>query len=126
MRETRELKKVATFLCFLLPKRTDFMEVRIQIPDAVYTQLLQGNKRIAGSLVLDNPLQGNFRAYNRAQRRKTVKQSMKLPHGRVSMNDTNVSMYLKIAYTESLSPARTIEAESGMASSFIDLITELN
>jgi hypothetical protein len=35
-------------------------------------------------------------------------------------------MYLKIAYTESLSPARTIEAESGMASSFIDLITELN
>jgi len=109
-----------------LPKRTDFMEVRIQIPDAVYTQLLQGNKRIAGSLVLDNPMQGNFRAYNRAQRRKTVKQSMKLPHGRVSMNDTNVSMYLKIAYTESLSPARTIEAESGMASSFIDLITELN
>ena len=102
------------------------MEVRIQIPAAVYTQLLQGNKRIAGSLVLDNPLQGNFRAYNRAQRRKTVKQSMKLPHGRVSMNDTNVSMYLKIAYTESLSPARTIEAESGMASSFIDLITELN
>ena len=102
------------------------MEVKIQISDAVYTQLLQGNKRIAGSLVLDNPLQGNFRAYNKTQGRKTVKQSMKLPHGRVSMNDTDVSMYLKIAYTERLSPARTIEAESSMASSFINLINELN
>ena len=102
------------------------MEVRIQISDTVYTQLLQGNKRIAGSLVLDNPLQGNFRAYNKTHHRKTVKQSMKLPHGRVSMNDTDVSMYLKIAYTECLSPARTIEAESSMASSFINLINELN
>ena len=71
------------------------MEVKIQISDAVYTQLLQGNKRIAGSLVLDNPLQGNFRAYNKSHRRKTVKQSIKLPHGRVSMNETDVSMYLK-------------------------------
>ena len=102
------------------------MEVKIQISDAVYTQLLQGNKRIAGSLVLDNPLQGNFRAYNKNQRRKTVKQSMKLPHGRVSMNETDVSMYLKIAHTERLSPALTIEAESHMASCFIDLINELN
>ena len=51
---------------------------------------------------------------------------MKLPHGRVSMNETDVSMYLKIAHTERLSPSLTIEAESHMASCFIDLINELN
>ena len=102
------------------------MEVKIQISDAVYTQLLQGNKRIAGSLVLDNPLQGNFRAYNKSHRRKTVKQSMKLPHGRITVTDEKVRMNLLISRDESVVPARAIEAESHMASCFIDLINELN
>ena len=101
------------------------MEVRIQISDTVYTQLLQGNKRIAGSLVLDNPLQGNFRAYNRAQRRKTVKQSMKLPHGRVTISTEQVRMHLCIGRDESIIPARAIDTESHLASNYVDLMVVL-
>ena len=73
---------------------------------------------------MDNPLQGNFRAYNKSQRRKTVKQSMKLPHGRITVTDEKVRMNLLISRDESVVPARAIEAESGMASSFVDFVEE--
>ena len=98
------------------------MEVRIQISDTVYTQLLQGNKRIEGSLILDNPLQGNFRAYNKTQRRKTVKQSMKLPHGRITVTEEKVRMHLFIKRDECIIPAQAIEAESNLASKFVEFM----
>ena len=101
------------------------MEVKIQISDEVYAKMLNGSTRVRGSIALVNPKEGNFNAHRKSPV-TSARKFMKLPHGRVSMNDTDVSMYLKIAYTERLSPARTIEAESSMASSFINLINELN
>ena len=41
------------------------MEVRIQIADSVYAELLNGNKRIKGSIGLVSPTVGNFNAHRR-------------------------------------------------------------
>ena len=49
---------------------------------------------------------------------------MRLPHGRVTVNDEQVRMNLAIRRDESIVPARAIEAESGMASSFIDFMED--
>lgn len=102
------------------------MEVKIQISDAVYAQLLNGSTRIKGSIGLVSPKKGNFNAYHRRECPGANDKYMKLPHGRVSMNDDHVRMYLKIAYAEQVIPARAIEAESSMASSFIDLMEEMS
>ena len=50
---------------------------------------------------------------------------MKLPHGRISVSDESVRMNLYIKRDESIVPARAIEAESNMASGFIDFMEEL-
>lgn len=42
------------------------------------------------------------------------------------MDENHVRMHLKIDYAEQVIPARVIEAESNMASSFIDLMEELS
>ena len=101
------------------------MEVRIQISDSVYAQLLNGNKRIQGTLALASPSEGNFHAHNKTWRPKPDTKYMKLPHGRISISDENVRMCLSIKRDESIVPARAIEAESNMASSFIDFMEEL-
>ena len=99
------------------------MNVTIQISDAVYAQLLNGN-RMKGSIGLANPVEGNFNAW-KCNKPNPQRKYMKLPHGRVSMNENDVRMYLKIAYAEQVIPARAIEAESAMASSFINLMEEI-
>ena len=73
-----------------------------------------------------NPNEGNFNAYLRHTYSKPSGKFMKLPHGRVSMDENHVRMHLKIDYAEQVIPARVIEAESNMASSFIDLMEELS
>ena len=100
------------------------MEVRIQISDSVYAQLLNKNKRIQGTLALANPTEGNFHEHQRNWRPKPGTKYMKLPHGRITVNDENVRMNLHIQRDESIVPARAIEAESNMASSFIDFMEE--
>ena len=60
------------------------MEVKIQISDSVYAELLNGNKRIKGSIALVSPKKGNFNAHSRKASTSTS-QYMKLPHGRVSV-----------------------------------------
>ncbi len=102
------------------------MEIRIQLSDAVYAQLLNGTTRIKGSIGLVSPKKGNFNAYLRQTCSKPCGKFMKLPHGRVSMDENHVRMHLKIDYAEQVIPARVIEAESNMASSFIDLMEELS
>ena len=57
------------------------MEVKIQISDAVYANLLKGEKRIQGTLGLVNPTEGNFNAHQRTWRPKPGTQYMRLPHG---------------------------------------------
>lgn len=102
------------------------MEVKIQISDVVYAQLLNGSTRIKGSIALVSPKKGNFNAYLRHTYSKPSGKFMKLPHGRVSIDENHVRMHLKIDYAEQVMPARVIEAESNMASSFIDLMEELS
>jgi hypothetical protein len=101
------------------------MEVRIQISDCVYAQLLNKNKRIQGTLALANPTEGNFHEHNKTWRPKPGTKYMKLPHGRITVSDENVRMQLHIKRDESIVPARAIEAESGMASSFVDFMEEI-
>ena len=100
------------------------MIVQIQISDRVYTQLLNGNKRIQGTLALVNPTEGNFNEHRREWRPKPGTRYMRLPHGRVTVNDEQVRMNLHIRRDESIVPARAIEAESGIASSFIQIMEE--
>ena len=100
------------------------MIVKIQISDSAYAQLLNGTKRLQGTLALASPTEGNFHEHNKTWRPKPGAKYMKLPHGRVTMSDENVRMNLQIRRDESIVPARAIEAESSMASSFIDLMEE--
>ena len=100
------------------------MEVRIQISDAAYASLLNGTKRIQGTLALVNPNEGNFHEHQRTWRPKPGTQYLKLPHGRITVTDEKVRMNLLISRDESVVPARAIEAESGMASSFVDFVEE--
>ena len=100
------------------------MEVKIQLSDSAYAQLLNGTKRLQGTLALASPTEGNFHEHNKTWRPKPGAKYMKLPHGRVTMSDESVRMNLQIRRDESIVPARAIEAESSMASSFIDLMEE--
>ena len=95
------------------------MEVKIQISDSVYTQLLNGKKRIQGTLALASPTEGNFNEHRREWRPKTGTRYMRLPHGRITVSEDNVRMNLHIRRDESIIPARAIEAESSLASGFI-------
>ena len=101
------------------------MEVRIQLSDSAYAQLLNGTKRLQGTLALANPTEGNFHEHNKTWRPKPGTKYMKLPHGRITVSDENVRMQLHIKRDESIVPARAIEAESGMASSFVDFMEEI-
>ena len=101
------------------------MEVRIQISDSAYAKLLNGTKRLQGTLALANPMEGNFHEHQRSWKPKPGTKYMKLPHGRVSISDENVRMQLHIKRDESIVPARAIEAESSLASSFIDFMDEV-
>ena len=100
------------------------MNITIQINDATYASLLNGKSRIQGSIGLVSPTEGNFNGHKR-YRSKPGTKYMKLPHGRVTLNDENVRVNLFIKRDESIVPARAIEAESNMASNFIDFMEEL-
>ena len=82
------------------------MIVNIQISDSAYAQLLNGTKRLQGTLALVNPTEGNFHEHNKTWRPKPGTKYMKLPHGRITVNDENVRMNLHIKRDESIVPAR--------------------
>lgn len=100
------------------------MVVKIQISDRTYAQLLNGTKRIQGTLALVNPTEGNFNEHRRDWQPKPGTRYMRLPHGRVTVSDEQVRMNIAIRRDESIIPARAIEAESGLASNFIDLMED--
>ena len=101
------------------------MEVKIQIADSVYAELLNGTNRVRGSIALVSPKKGNFNAHRRTPSTPSGKY-MKLPHGRVSMNHTDVRLSMRIGLSEMQSPACIIEEESRLASGFVDFVEELN
>lgn len=101
------------------------MEVTIQISDAVYAQLLNKNKRIQGTLALVNPTEGNFNAHNKTWRPNPDNRYLKLPHGRITVTEEKVRMNLLIKRDECIIPAQAIEAESNLASNFVEFMEEL-
>lgn len=99
------------------------MFIKIQINDATYASLLNGTSRIQGSIGLVNPTEGNFNAHRR-YRPKPGTQYMRLPHGRVSVNDEKIRMHLCIARDEWVDVPQAILDESEEASDFVEIITE--
>lgn len=100
------------------------MEVKIQIADSVYAELLNGGKRIRGSIGLVSPKVGNFNAHRKSPASPSG-QYMKLPHGRVSMNTTHVYLTMKVGLGERQSPAYVIEEESRLASNYVEFMEEM-
>ena len=99
------------------------MEVKIQFSDAVYAQLLNGTKRMRGTIGLVNPTEGNFSEHRRWEP-KPGTQYMRLPHGKVSVCDGNVRMNLRIASDEMVDAPQAILGESIDASNFVEIITD--
>ena len=104
-------------------KRKQIMEVKIQISDAVYAQLLNGTKRMRGTIGLVNPTEGNFSEHRRWEP-KPGTQYMRLPHGKVSVCDGNVRMNLRRASDEMVDAPQAILGESIDASNFVEIITD--
>lgn len=117
---------MATFPNFLSQKSTRNMYVTIQMSDATYASLLNGNKRIQGSIGLVSPTEGNFNAHNKTWRPKPGTQYMRLPHGKISVTDENVRMYLCIAREERVDAPQAILGESIDASNFVEIVTDDN
>ena len=99
------------------------MEIKIQIADAVYAELLNGTNRMVGSIGLVSPTEGNFNAHRKKSPRPGT-QFMKLPHGRISVTPENVRMHLCIARNECVDATQAILGESIDASNFVEIITE--
>lgn len=99
------------------------MEVKIQISDSVYAQLLNSSLRVRGTIGLVSPTAGNFSEHRR-WKPKPGTQYMKLPHGRVSVSDNNVRMHLFIARDEAVDAPQAILGESIDASNFVEVVTE--
>ena len=106
-----------------LAKRKKIMTVNIQISDAVYASLLNGTKRIQGTLALVNPTEGNFHEHRKTWRQKPGTKYMRLPHGRVTVTDEDVRMRISINVDEAgIVPSQIILDESGRASDFVDVM----
>ena len=99
------------------------MEVKIQISDNVYALLLNGTKRMCGTIGLVNPTEGNFSEHRRWVP-KPGTHYMKLPHGKVSVHEGYVRMNLRIASDEMVDAPQAILGESIDASNFVEIITE--
>ena len=99
------------------------MNVMIQINDVDYASLLNGSSRIQGSIGLVSPTEGNFNAHRRT-RSKPGTQYMRLPHGKVSVNEDNVRMHLLISRAEMIDASQAILGESIDASNFVEILTD--
>lgn len=99
------------------------MNITIQISDATYASLLNGTSRIQGSIRLVNPTEGNFNEHRR-WKPKPGTHYMKLPHGKVSVNDDRVRMNLCISRDEMVDASQAIMGESMDASNFVEIVTD--
>ena len=102
------------------------MEVRIQISDRAYAQLLNGSKRLQGTLALASPTEGNFHEHQRTWRPKPGTQYMRLPHGKISVSNDDVRMHIRISRDEMVDAPQAILGESIDASNFVEIVTDDN
>ena len=102
------------------------MIVKIQLSDSAYAQLLNGTKRLQGTLALASPTEGNFHEHQRTWRPKPGTQYMRLPHGRVTVSEDNVRMQLCISRDEMVDAPQAILGESIDASNFVEIVTDDN
>ena len=101
------------------------MYITLQISDATYASLLKGTKRIQGTLALASPTEVNFHEHQRTWKPTPDTRYLKLPHGRITVTEEKVRMHLLIKRDESIIPAQAIEAESNLASSFVEFMEEV-
>ena len=101
------------------------MNITLQISDATYASLLNGTKRIQGTLALVNPNEGNFHEHQRTWRPSPDTRYLKLPHGRITVTEEKVRMNLYIRRDECIIPAQAIESESNLASNFVEFMEEV-
>ena len=100
------------------------MEIKIQISDAVYAQLLNGSTRIKGSIGLVNSKEGNFNAYLKRPVEKLT-QYLKLPHGRVSVSETDIRLAIHMKRQAYDRHSGIMEDEALMACSYVDLMDDI-
>ena len=99
------------------------MEIKLQLPDAVYASLLKGNTRIQGSIALVSPREGNFNAHEKSKN-SPAREYRKLPHGRVSINTESLRLTLNVGLDEhGIIPAQVLLSESQMTSHFVEGMT---
>ena len=101
------------------------MYITLQISDATYASLLKGTKRIQGTLALASPTEGNFHEHQRTWKPTPDTRYLKLPHGRITVTEEKVRMHLLIKRDEYIIPAQAIEAESNLASNFVEFMEEI-
>lgn len=96
------------------------MNIKLQISDSVYKNLLAGGNRIQGSIGLVSPTEGNFNEHRRQTYMCPDTKFVKLAHGRASVSDERVSLTLRIDRRETdVVPHQVIEHESQVACDFV-------
>lgn len=99
------------------------MELKIQIPDSTYRQMVDRRCRVQGSIGLVNANEGNFNEHIRHTGGGVTDRNryIRLGHGRVSVNRERVRLTLHIALDEAgVVPSEVIDYESRKASGFVD------
>lgn len=96
------------------------MDIKIQISDELYRTLVVSGKRMRGSIALVSPNEGNFNAFASHADQRKVKQFIKLPHGRASIDEEHVRVHLCINRQEcDVKPAYVIYEEGEQAGDFV-------
>ena len=95
------------------------MEIRLQLSDNVYQQLVASGKRIQGSLGLVSPTEGNFNAHVRHTAMDEDDMTHKMAHGRIRISNRRTSVRLWFDHEQELIDVPlAIEREAREASGF--------
>lgn len=96
------------------------MDIKVQISDALYKDLVTSGKRKRGSIALVSPKEGNFNAFASNSDKRKQRKFIRLPHGCASVGDDNVRLNLCISRGETdVMPAKVICEESVKAGEFV-------
>ena len=95
------------------------MEIKLQLSNKVYQQLVAGGNRIQGSLGLVSPTEGNFNAHVRHAVTDDYDVMHKMAHGRIRISNRRTSVRLWFDHEQELIDVPTaIDREGREASGF--------